>query len=92
MISKIRSILISLRLQSQVMLLFNRSSRSMLPRFSRSSIVFDNDESNHTSPINKQPQIRKYVDTCKDFFPPAGSNVQYSEKTGLWINGTVVRH
>ena len=49
---QIRSALISLELPSLAALLFNRPIRELLPKFSRPTVLFDNDENNHTAFIN----------------------------------------
>ena len=60
---QIRSTMISPRYPRIAMLLFNRSSRGTLLRFSRLPIVCNNDDKNHFALRNRQPQTGKDVDT-----------------------------
>ena len=47
--------LISYRLPGQELVLFSRPSEGILPRFSRPPIGCNNDESNHSRLIHRQP-------------------------------------
>ena len=47
-------------------LMFNRLARGILPKFSRPTILCNNDESNLTVLINRQPQLNENIDTCKN--------------------------
>ena len=79
---QIRLTLISPRLPSLAMGMFNRPARGLLTKFHRPFMLHDNDENNHLALVKRQPHA--YVDTHRNIpFLPLGSNVvMQHEDTG----------
>ena len=81
-------------LPSLATLLFNRPARGVLPKFIRTPMIFDNDESNHAALIKRQSHVYTGTDTCEHIlFLPTGSTVALQCKNGEhWMHGIVVAH
>ena len=75
-------------------LLFNRPTRGIVPRFSRSPVLCNNDKSNLTLLVNRWPQFNEDIDTNKNIhFRPTGSTVAvHGEDARLWMYGNVIGH
>ena len=90
----VRATQISSGLPRPAMLLFNRPSRCILPRFSRLPIGCGTNESKHSALINWQPQTSTGIDTHKIIhFLVTGSTVAVQwEDEGPLIHGIMVGH
>ena len=53
---KIRLTPVNPKVPNPATLLFNRPARGLLPRLSRTPIIYDNNESNHDALKRRQPQ------------------------------------
>ena len=62
---QISSTPISLRLPSPVMILFNRLTGDILPKFNRQLVLCDNNESNFIVLLERQVQAIQDIDTHK---------------------------
>ena len=84
------------KLPSPATLLINRPSRGILPRFSRLSLGCDNDVSNHSTLINRQPQEVKILTLAKVFLFYQQDQLDWcgkkTEDPECHCHGTVVEH
>ena len=73
---QVRSMLISPRSPSLAILLFNRPTGGILPRFNRQPLLCDHDECNLIVLIGQQSKSNEDIDTFKNIpFLPTGSTV-----------------
>ena len=64
--SEIKSTLVSPGLPSSNTFVLNRLTRSILPNFNRKPVLCDNNESNDTALLERQPQAGQAIDTYKN--------------------------
>ena len=91
---QLRSRQISSMLPSPATFLPNTLGRGIMSRFSRLTIVCNNDECNHSAIINRHPQVSRNLDTHKivSFLPTSSSVSGQQEDRVLWMQETIVRH
>ena len=91
---QIRSTQISPELPSQVMLLFDRPMRDVLPNFYRQLVSYHNHYINLIALLETQPQASQDIHTHKNIlFLPTGSTVAvHRENGGSCTYGTIIGH
>ena len=89
----IRTMLISPRLPSLTILLFDRLTRGILPKFSRQPLLYNDDEHNSIAHLEGQLQARQDINIKNRnvTFLPAGSTVVVlREDGGQWIHVMII--
>ena len=79
---------------SLAILLFKRPATGIPSRLSRPPILYNNDDNNFTSLINRQHQVNEDINTHKNIpFISTGTNVVLKQEDGRpWMHRTVTGH
>ena len=70
-----------------------QTSKRHTTRLNRPTILHNNNESNLTVLIKRQPKLNEDKDTWKYIFIPTGSTIAVQWEDGrLWMHGTIIGH